>query len=216
MAPGRVLTFVVALIVLLTPIFAIPIYGPVTSAFAGNENERNLTSNSASKLSPRQCIWNPATQDFDCDEWLPTLDEFTNRMQDTSDQGRAIPENHGFFYSNLIDPTVKPEDFQDELYEMWYFIEQWAKNHNIGDKYYGASAPDHYALNTQWAGKQKKYVLDNKAFFNTKYTEAGKPVSEMRAEFLFDACYSQALAFACTVCGQRLKVSVTPSDGVPE
>jgi hypothetical protein len=177
----------------------------INTTLTGNDSGLNAYSKENSPLERRQCKWDATAQDFVCDEWLPTLDEMVARMHDTNDQGRATPETHAFFYSNLISPTTKPEDFQDELYEMWYFIEQWIANHkdlNIVDNYYGASAPGHFALNVNWAARQKKYIFDNKALLNAKYTEAGQPVSELRAEFLFDACYSQALAYACQVSDQ--------------
>jgi hypothetical protein len=46
-----------------------------------------------SDLQRRQCVYNTATEKWDCDFNLPKLEEIMTRFRDTSDKGMATPAN---------------------------------------------------------------------------------------------------------------------------
>jgi len=52
----------------------------------------NATTTS-SDLKRRQCVFNVASNDWDCDLFLPTLAQLEFRFRDVSDQGKATADN---------------------------------------------------------------------------------------------------------------------------
>lgn len=165
----------------------------LTVMMANASTNAEIGSSSTSSLIPRQCICSAAANKFDCDEWLPTLNEFIKRMQDTNDGGKATPQNHAFFYANLVDATLDPKTpaFDTALTQMYVYIHAWAQSHGLGENWYAAAW--HHPLRLDWALAQRKHVRDNQAAFDRKYGGSGA------AQDYFDICYSQAMAYAALV-----------------
>jgi hypothetical protein len=118
--------------------------------------------------------------------------EYVARMHDTSDGGRATPQNRAFFYSNLL-PDLDPAGpaFDAAITRMWTYIDAWAKSNGIGEDWYASMW--RFPLRLDWAIAQRNHVRDNAAAFDHKY---GGPGAGMKT---FDVCYSQALAYAAVV-----------------
>ena len=91
------------------------------------------TTNTTSTLARRQCIWSDMVDDFDCDDYLPSLNQLIKRMQDVNNDGRAIAENRAIFYANLFESPVT----KGKAWAIWNHILAWMKSRGIAS-YYGA------------------------------------------------------------------------------
>lgn len=101
------------------------------------------------KLQRRQCVINPGTGAWDCDLLLPNLNQIVARYRNFNDKGRATPENHAWFYTNLDLglPGVAPETVFG-LCTGW-FLAQGQTSYWIED-----------GINQEWRLTQSKYIGD--------------------------------------------------------
>lgn len=151
-----------------------------------HDNTGMAINTTVSTLERRQCVWNPVTGQYDCDDNLPTLQQIIIRMQDASDGGQATPENHGFFYTNLLNkasPQYK-EDFQRLLQQIYV----WAHANKIDDNWFVAA----FSLNSAWNMAQGNYLKANSAALAAKYNMPN-------ILKVFEGCYCQAMAYAIKV-----------------
>ena len=109
---------------------------PQLSALTTNDNHTKV-------LNPRQCVWDVLVERYRCNTWLPSLNQFKERMLDVADGGGAIPEASVVSHTNLIPPDEK------ERIELYSKITQQLRAHGI-NRYY----TDMTALNSDWQSTQ--------------------------------------------------------------
>ncbi|ETN43031.1 uncharacterized protein HMPREF1541_02189 [Cyphellophora europaea CBS 101466] len=119
-------------------------------------------------LSKRQCVFNPQTSKYDCDENIPSVKQMVDRMRDKDDQGTADAEHSVVFYTNL--------GTEHKVSEQWIF--GWLKKEGLEDKYYYLRT----VINEKWYVAQALHILEN----------MGEPHNIEN----FSNCYCQALSVA--------------------
>ena len=66
-------------------------------------------------LQRRQCVWDPDSQSWNCNNWPPTLAQQRWALREESGLGRVGPGKTMFFYSNLFDPGVKTPSADQQM-----------------------------------------------------------------------------------------------------
>jgi hypothetical protein len=77
-------------------------------------------------LHRRECDYDAATNQWNCDDNLPTMSQLIDRMRNKPG-GLATPERHAVFYTNLRDPNMGRS-------ESWLLT--WLNAKGYQDKYY--------------------------------------------------------------------------------
>jgi hypothetical protein len=139
------------------------------------------SANGTSSLERRQCTWNAQTHAWDCDLYLPSLQHIVRRMQNVYDDGKASATAIPFFYVNLFDGAVTPDNVENVL--LW--CSQWLEAHNVD--FYST----YNSLNKAWYTQQSVQIWDNTQAIAKDY--GGR---EGTVFINWAGCYNQALDFA--------------------